>query len=72
MPVLIKVAGEGRVKMILGLTPYEQEPFLQVRTQINGMFNVENLFHEKKKKSRPFFKERYPCAHFCALEHSIP
>ena len=38
MPVLIKVVvpGEGRVKMILRLAPYEQYPFLQVRTQING------------------------------------
>ena len=36
MPVLIKVPGEGRVKMILGLAPYEQDPFLPVQTQING------------------------------------
>ena len=38
MPVLIKVPGEGRVKMLLGLAPYEQDPFLPIQTQINGKF----------------------------------
>jgi len=38
MPVLIKVPGEGRVKMLLGLSPYKADPFSATTTLIDGKF----------------------------------
>jgi len=39
MPVLlIKVLGEGRVKMLLGLAPYKADPFSATTTPIDGKF----------------------------------
>ena len=38
MPVLIKVPGEGRVKMLLGLAPYVADPFLATNSPLDGKF----------------------------------
>ena len=38
MPVLVKVPGEGRVKMLLGVAPYEADPFITPRPTIDGKF----------------------------------
>jgi hypothetical protein len=38
MPVLIKVPGEGRVKMLLRLAPYKADLCLATTTPIDGKF----------------------------------
>ena len=38
MPVLVKVPGEGRDKMLLGVAPYEADPFITPKPTINGKF----------------------------------
>ena len=38
MPVLVKVPGEGRVKMLLGVAPYEADPFITPKPTIDGKF----------------------------------
>ena len=36
MPVLVKVPGEGRVKMLLGLAQYKADPFVNPKPPIDG------------------------------------
>jgi len=38
MPVLIKVPGTGRVRMLLGLAPYVADPFLATNSPLDGKF----------------------------------
>ena len=38
MPVLVKVPGEGRVKLMLGLAPYEADPFITPKPSVDGKF----------------------------------
>ena len=38
MPVLVKVPGECRVKMLLGIAPYKADPYITPKPTINGKF----------------------------------
>ena len=38
-PVLVKVPNEGRVKMLLGLVPYEADPFITPKPQLMANFS---------------------------------
>ena len=38
MPVLVKVPGEGRVKMLLGLAQYKADPFVNPKPPIDGKY----------------------------------
>ena len=38
MPVLVKVPGEGRVKMLLGLAEYKADPFVNRNPSIDGKY----------------------------------
>ena len=38
MPVLVKVPGEGRVKLMLGLAPHEADPFITPKPSVDGKF----------------------------------
>ena len=38
MPVLVEVPGEGKVKMLLGVAPYEADLFITPKLTINGNF----------------------------------
>ena len=40
MPVLIKVPGKSRVRMLLGLAPYVGDPFVQATLPLDGKFLV--------------------------------